>query len=556
MLKTVASFVFLAIILYSCAEAQMISTEVYETEEDLQTGLELGLLTYDQYLELLDMIQSKVTPTSEDADKLEFVPDVSNADVSQIKERREDIDLQERAGPFLEKDHREAVSGISGKLVWRLYQRFQETDQSEHYLSCEVQNGDRMIWHVEADQQWNSSEAAFSRSDLRVRKRYVKFLLPEYSGEVIVGNFDRRIGLGLNIGYHPLFGYSSLSDVRFDDSFLYPALGRNNGILGEGRLKSISLLVFYSKYRRQEIDDQVSAIDLSFVNKRMQVGFCLSEGKLKNTDNQNTFNDDCQSLHFDLKLKPLRFSGEYALLSNKKAGLAFDLYSARKKYSFDFSGWRYDDDFVHPHGSGISNQDYETIDLEKIDFQYRSRQAGERGILFKSRYDVFNRVSLNFSYNQWRERSYLPGKTKLRVGAGYEFSHSFSLAVYQLWTDYEVEDRQIDERISSLNLLLSPRRNLDLDLIGNYRSTADKEHGDIKLKAGTKLLSPFDIILWLRYYDPNFSQASDGYFSFQIQEKVRFLENYFVSAEFITKFYQGEDQINTQAARIRIEAVW
>jgi len=75
------SFLFLVCILILSSQAQLISSEIYETEEDLQEGLELGLLTYDQYLELLDMIQTKLAPTSEETDKLEFIPDVSNADI-------------------------------------------------------------------------------------------------------------------------------------------------------------------------------------------------------------------------------------------------------------------------------------------------------------------------------------------------------------------------------------------------------------------------------------------------------------------------------------------
>ena len=519
-------------------------------------GLEMGYLTLDQYLELLDMIQSKLYPTSKEADKLIFVPDVSSVDISQVKTKDQDIDLNQKIGSFLTEREKEGRPLFSGKVVWGLYEKFQEGGETENYLFCEVTNRDHMIWCIEADQKVNSSEAILSRGDLRVRKRFFKFLIPEYSSEVILGNFDKRIGLGLNIGYHPLFGYSSESDFKSEDSFLYPALGRYNGIYGESKFRSFSVLAFYSKNKRKEIENRIGAFDLSFVNKNMQVGFCLSEGELKNIENKNVFKDDCRSLHFNLKLKSLRFSGEYALLSSQKSGLAFDLYSHRKPYSFDFSWWRYEDDFVHPHGGGISNPDYETIYLDMIDYDYRSRQAGERGIFFKSRYRISGRFSLNFSYNQWRERSYLPDKMKFRVGAGYKFSPSFSFTVYQLWTDYDVEDEQIDRTTSSLNLFLSPHDKLDCNLIANYRSTSNKEYGDLRLKIRTLALSPFDFVLWLKYNDPNFSRSSDGYFSFHVQESLGFCDNYFVSAEYITKFYEDESKVDTKAVRVKMEVLW
>jgi hypothetical protein len=535
--------------------------------------LELGLLTLDQYLELLDMIQSKLLPTSDETDKLVFIPDVTSVDVSQVKTKDQDIDLNQKIGSFLVEEEKKTHPLFSGKLVWRLYEKFsaggrspakggagayggQEGGETQNYLFCEITNRERMIWRIEADQQVNSSEAILSRSTLRVRKRFFKVLLPEYSSEVILGNFDKRIGRGLNVGYHPLFGYTSVSDVKSEDTFLYPALGRYNGICGGSEFKSFSVLVFYSKNKREEIENRIGALDLSFLSKNMQVGLCFSEGELKNIENKKTFSDDCRSLHFNLKLKSIKFSGEYALLSNQKSGLAFDLYSHRKPYSFDLSWWRYEDDFIHPHGGGISNPDYETIYLDNIDYQYRSRQAGERGIFFKSRYRILDRLSLNFSYNQWRERSYLPEKMKFRVGAGYKFSPSFSFTVYQLWTDYDVEDEKIDRRISSLNLFFSPYNKLDLNFIGNYRSTSDKNYGDLRLKIRTVALSPFDFVLWLKYNDPNFSRSSDGYFSSHVQESLRFFENYFVSAEYITKFYQDESKIDTKAVRVKMEVLW
>jgi len=556
MFRFVLSFIFLTSILTFSSHAQLISTEIYETEEDLLEGLERGYLTLDQYLELLDMIQNKLYPASEETNKLFFVPDVSSVDVSQVREKSEDINLIQKTGSFLEGRREKGRPLFSGKLTWRLYEKFQEAGKTENYLFCEITNQDRIIWRIEADQEVNSSEATLSQGDLRVRKRFLKFLLPEYSSEVILGNFDKRIGLGLNVGYHPLLGYSSESDSKSEDSFLYPALGRYNGFYGESEFKSFSVLAFYSKNKREQIENRIGALDLSFLGKNIEVGLCLSEGELRDIENKGTFKDDCRSLHFSLELKSIKFSSEYALLSNKKSGLAFDLYSHRKPVSFDFSWWRYEDDFIHPHGGGISNPDYESIYLDEIEYSYRSRQAGERGVFFKSRYGVLDRLSLNFSYSQWRERSYLPDKMKFRVGTGYELSRMFSFTVYQLWTDYNLENEEIDRRVSSLNLFISPHHNLDFNFIGNYRSTLDKNYGDLRLKIRTVALSPFDFVLWLKYNDPNFSRSSDEYWGFHVQEKVQIFENYFVSAEYITKFYQDESKIDTKAVRVKMEALW
>jgi hypothetical protein len=552
MLFKIASFIitftFLTFILTFSSQAQIVSSEIYETEEDLEEGLELGLLTFDQYLELLDLIESKIMPATEEADKLFFVPDVSPGDISQIQNKeKEDLLLKERTDPFLSESQKRK-SALSGKLVLRFHEEFQEKDETDNYLNLEIENKNKLIWRMEADKEANQ--------DFRIRKRFLGISFPKHSAQVIVGNFDKRIGLGLNVGYHPHFEYSSSTDLKPPDSFLYPTLGRYNGIYGESQFNFFSVLVFYSRNKREQIEDQITAFDLNFLNKGIKLGLCVSEGKLKNILNKNSFQDNCQSLHFDCKLKSIKLSGEYALLSNKKSAQAFNFFSAQRPYRVDFSWWSYDDGFVHPFGGGVSNPDYETIYLEKIDYDYRSRQAGEKGIFFKSQYQLFHRLNLNFSYTQWREMKDLPEKMKFKLGCGYAFSKSFSFLIYQLWTDYDLETKGIDRKVSSLNLFFSHQQRFDLRFITNYKAEGKRNYGDFQLKIRTQMISHFDFTVWLKYNDSNFSKSSNGYLSFHVQERIKFFKNYFVSAEYITKFYQDEDKVDTKAVRIRMEALW
>jgi hypothetical protein len=559
-LSKISFFVFLlfifALVLTPALRSQLISSEIFETEEDLREGLEMGFLTFDQYLELLDMMQSKLYPASGEADKLFLVPDVSNLDLLMMRAGQMDMSLDQKMASFLAKAQRKKRDVLAGKLAWRFYERFEEDGEIENYFLAEMINKERFIWHIQATQETNSSNTFLSSSDPKIRKRFLKLLFPRHHGELILGNFDKRIGLGLNVGYHPLFGYSSDIESHAKNSFLYPTRGRFNGIYGEAQFNYIFAMAFYSRNRRGEIENEISALDLGFVDKRLEVGVCVSKGELQNINSKNKFEDDCGSLHFNLNLKPMVLSGEYAMLFNGENGLALDVFSHKRIFSFDFSLWRYEDDFIHPHGGGIANPDYETIHIDEIDFDYRSRQAGERGVFFKSRYNMFNKCDFNFSYNQWRERSYHQDKMKLKVGAGYKFSPDLSLMASQLWTDYDVEDEEMDRSTSSLTLFLSPHKKVDFNLIVNYRSMDSKDYGDLRLKTKTTLLSPFEFVVWLKYYDPDFARSSDGYVGFHIQESLRILENYFVSAEYISKFYQDESRDDTQAARVKVEILW
>ncbi len=549
--STVALIVFASPVL-----SQSISSEIYETEEDLLEGLEKGYLTLDQYLELLDLLQSKLRLTSSDLDKLHLIPDVSSVDLLQAKAQGQDLVLGQKIDSFLAEADEGGGHPLSGRVVWKLREDFQEGGETENYLLCEMARGERLTWRIEADHLSNTSRAISGSGTFRVRKRFLRLLFPEYSGELVLGNFDKRIGLGLNVGYHPLLGYAAESDPKYHQTFLYPVFGRYNGFCAEGQLGSFQGLILYSKNRGGEIEDQTRALDLSYGREQVRLGVCLSNGEVRSIAGGGSFKDDCGSFHLDLKLENLNVSGEYARLSNRKSGLAVDLYSSRKRYSFDLSLWRYDDDFIHPHGGGVSNPDYETVYLEEIDYDYRARQAGERGVFFKSGYEPIDRLSLSFSCSQWRERSYLPDKMKSRIGAGYRFSSRLYFKIYQLWTDYDVEDQEIDRKTSSLSLHVSPHRKLTFDFIANYRSTQTKDYGDLRLKIGTRLVSPLDVAMWLKYYDPDFSRSTDSNLSLQIQETVRFSRKCSASAEYVVKSYDDDRKVDSRTARVRIELLW
>jgi hypothetical protein len=549
-------FLCLSSILPSASLPQSISSEIYETEEDLKEGLERGYLTLDEYLELLDMLRSKLRLSADEADKLNLIPDVSSVDLLKVSPSNQDIVINRKVGSFLAEEKEHDSSPLSGRVVWRLQQDMEENGETENFLLCEIARPERLTWRMEADHVSSSSRAVSDKGAFRVRKRLLRLLLPEYSSQLDLGNFERRVGLGLNVGYHPLLHYSTESERESNDSFLYPVFGRYNGVCAQTRVGSFSGLMLYSRNKGSQIEDQLRSLDLSYQSEKAQIGVCLSDGKLSGISSGSNLQDDCGSLHLDLKLEQLNLSGEYALLSNKARALAFDVYASRKFYRFDLSWWKYDDDFIHPHGGGISNPDYETIYLEEIDYDFRARQAGERGVFFKSSYEPGRKLSVNLSFSQWRERSYLPDKMKLRVGTGYRFSSRASFEVSQLWADYDLEDEETDSRTSCLNLRISPHRRLSFDWIANFRSRGAKDYGDLRLKTETKLLPPLHLAFWLKYYDSDFSRSSDGSFSFLLQEEIEFLENYLVSLEYATKFYQDRDTDDTKRVRVKVEMVW
>jgi hypothetical protein len=62
------------------------------------------------------------------------------------------------------------------------------------------------------------------------------------------------------------------------------------------------------------------------------------------------------------------------------------------------------------------------------------------------------------------------------------FPKSFSFLIYQLWTDYELETKEIDQKVSSVNLFFFPSKNFDLRFIANYKTQDKKNYGNFQLR--------------------------------------------------------------------------
>ena len=108
-----------SLVLPMSSRPQSISSEIYETEEDLLEGLQRGYLNLDQYLELLDLIQGKVYGSSEEADRLIFVPGVGSLDVLSVQARDQGVDLSQKVGSFLAEEAKKSRLPLSGRLVWK-----------------------------------------------------------------------------------------------------------------------------------------------------------------------------------------------------------------------------------------------------------------------------------------------------------------------------------------------------------------------------------------------------------------------------------------------------
>ena len=531
---------------------QSVSNELYETEEDLKEGLENGDLTYDEYLELLDLIRSKVNIDSEDTTRLLFIPDVTAMELTEPPApKTRNLRPLDRTIPFL-KTLPERKTGLKGEFVWQTYQKIEEGKEAESFAILRIQNGKRFSFDLRVEQ--NESRR------FETQKRSLKLLNLWNSSSLILGNFDRKIGLGLNIGYHPLFSYSLGDTVNVNDSFLYPIQGRYNGLFLESKFKTFRPGFMASKNRFGSLKDKVYALDLGFIHKRSKVGILLSKAELRNSSTGNFFRDDCGSAYLDLFWKNLRLSSEYAMMWNNEKGFALNFAATRRFHRVSGYFWWYSAEFVHPHGGGVSNPDYESIDiLDDLDFSYRSKQRGERGILLKTSYQLFSNLSFDFALNQWRKNPLSGESLKLKTGGRYRVTENLLTELHLLWTD-DLEVSKTDYFSLSWDWVYSFVDEPYLRLRSNYRTrkleTRTKDYGDIQIRIGDLDIFPFRMNVWLRYADPDFSISRNSYWNLYFEEKLCFVEHCFLSVRYLAKLHQTEHKTDLHAVRLRWEMEW
>jgi len=515
----------------------------------LEEGLSMGELTLDEYLELSDLILSPVNLNTRESFRLLFVPDLSIAEIDSFPIENHSPLFQDKTTLFTRSDILRGKRWES-EFIWQIKNKFQEEEQLENYFRFQVRNQNRFSLNWEGKQN--------GEKNFLFRRRSLEISSLKYLDKLILGTFEKKMGLGLNLGYHPYFNYELDSDFKFKDSFLYPLRGRYNGLYMESKFKYFQAGFLFSKNKFGTIANDLYALDLNYNQRSFTGGLTFSKGRFSDTKTKGKYKDDCLSFYFDLGGRSTKLSSEYATLLNGEKGWAINLWSKGKFFWLDVAGWWYSKDFIHPYGGGISNPDYETVYILE-DFSFRNRQRGERGVFFKSKYQLTSKSFVDFAYTQWRKNEEEDEKIKTKFGGGYYFSENVLSQLHFLSSD-DVEEKGTDYFVYSWDTKFSVAKKSYFRLRSNYRvkrlTFGQKRYGDVQLKFQTKRFSPLDLTLWLKYNDPDFSVPEDIYWDLYFQERIEFLKNYFLSFGYWAKFYQDKNRLDTKGFKVRLEIKW
>ncbi len=542
---------FILLFIHSCTVfSQTISSQLYENEEDLEEGLLSGELTYYEYLELLDLLREGITYNSWQKERLLFVPDLSQSEIDQTPDTSSDIYLSEinlRTYPVAKSFFLpEMLNQTQGRVSIQSRQRF-DRNQSYNFVLAEFKLKNKLRFNIQLQKEGSS--------DPLIKKRWLELSYIPFLKRVVLGNFDKKIGLGLNIGYHP-FLRSEKRDEK--NTFLYPITGRFNGFLMETKFDFLSPELILSKNKKGDLSEELWALNLSYSCRGWDFGILRSEGRLRNSSSHSSFYDRNSSFYLKVKKEKIGFAGEYSLLNNGGKGWASILTLKDKSYLLELSGWSYTDNFLHLFGAGLSSPDYTNIKIDEVEYEYPSREIGEKGIMLKSDYLFYHNLLLNFSYSQWRENNDAPFKLRQKIGLKITLSEKIKTGLEYLYSDSDLEEEGQTQNLFTSTFILKPQEKSSFRLITRYGKrkpsllSGQKSSFELQLRSDLEWFSPLLLIFWVRYKDNNLSEAKDGAWDFRIQESFSLFQGSLFKGEYFIKFNSAERN-KVQGAKFWLE---
>ncbi|HVP35633.1 MAG TPA: hypothetical protein VMT04_01425 [Terriglobales bacterium] len=547
MSKPVICLLILLLIPFSFSYSQTISSQLYENEEDLEEGFLSGEITYDEYVELLDFLHEGISSTAPQKDRLLSLPDFSQSEVEQLADSsvtkfspESTVPVYSTAGSFFLP---EILSQTTGRISLQSRQRFDQ-DNSYDFVLTRFRVGERFSFQFELQRD--------GTSDPQVKKRSLEISNFGPVNRLVLGSFDEKIGLGLNIGYHPLL---KAENEDHHDSFLYPISGRFNGILIQSGFGFFQPEIIFSKNERGAISQELWALNLSASFKNLNFGILRSEGRMRNV---SSFYNRNLSFYIKARKDKLTLFSEYSILNSGATGLASVLIFKDDPVLMELSGWTYSENYLHLFGAGLSNPDYTLTTIDEIGYEYPSRERGEEGLMLKSTYKLSSKYSLNFSYSQWKAFPYSSLKLRQKTGLRIAFSERFETILDYLYSNSDLEGEAGFQHLISSTFIFGPLKDIFFRLITRYgnRKTSvtseEKNSFEFQLRSDFQKSSPFLLTLWAKYKDNDLSEREDSYWDFRLQERLSLLKNSIFYGEYFIKLPSG-DQTNTQGAKFRLE---
>lgn len=365
--------IVILLIWVSVACGQGISSDLYNSDEELYQAYLLGEISYNEYIIIKEILTAGLDSTN--IHLLDYIPNLTYF-------LKQDRSLQTK----LEVEQEEAITDPKpyrlkylAKLDYKYYQKLKQEETSRYQLSTQINFNQNLQAIFKIDREYSGYERIIYRS-IRYKNRQSLF------NEVHIGNFSKRLGLGTVAGYRGKFlHYSREID---DESLFFPDYGGSNGFYFDlSPNNKIEIQSIFS-YNRDDLHEMTTSSTMaSLKTGQMELGLIAGLNKIKNRSSEAALNDNQIAVYSKYKYSKGYAAVEANMQTGYKSGFGAIVTEGRHNFQnadLRYSLWSYSDNFLDLSSGSKAGNISHSEDFEDLDLTISTNRTGVEGGLFKT----------------------------------------------------------------------------------------------------------------------------------------------------------------------------
>ncbi len=371
MLRVTAGILVFATIVAASGMAQDLSTVVLPSVDEVYEALIEGEITYDQYVVLLELIESGITPQNRFL--LDEIPNL--ADFTSLSDSNSTTLEAMQMSPFWRAARQ---SKLHRQIDYQYYTTLADTAR-ERYRSSMT---------FDFNPHWSTNLRI--TKELSGRERFTARSL-SYSSDsgtvrsIQIGSFQTRYGLGSVIGYRgKILHYRGRLD---DESFLFPDNGGFNGLNLSLQAGNFGLGTLVSSNRDTAYHLLSAAQLLQHNSDGWQQTLIFGVNRIADRSTEKGITDLKLAANVSRKYRDGAATVEYcAQVGEKKefGNVLVEGVHRSGQSDFRYAAWHYGNGFIDLTSGSKAAAISRTSSVSDIGFTYTDKRAGQSGVLTKT----------------------------------------------------------------------------------------------------------------------------------------------------------------------------
>jgi len=365
--------ILIVLILAGVACGQGISSDQFDSDEELYQAYLLGEISYNDYLLIKEILATGLDSTN--SHLLDFIPNLAYF-LDQKRNRQTKLEIEQEESIVSPKPNR---SKYIAKVDYRYYQKLKKEDTSRYHIATQVNINKNLQAIFKVEREYSGYERIIYRA---IRYKNKHGLLDE----LYVGNFSKRLGLGTVAGYRGKF--LDLSREINDESLLFPDYGGSNGLYVElspcNKIEIQSIL----SYNRDDLHEILTSSTLASIKTgQIELGFITGLDNIKNRSSRAALNNNKLAISSKYKYSHGYTTVEAAFQTGDKRGFGGIVTEGRHYFQnadLRYSLWSYSDNFLDISSGSKAGNITHTEDYEELGLSISTGRTGVEGGLFKT----------------------------------------------------------------------------------------------------------------------------------------------------------------------------